>query len=153
VQPTDKPEDVLATIAVADVKIGGNEENDVARKAALNKGIEALTVLKTMRTPAKNQSDDKARRRLAGKGEGDAKGKSGAKDDKGTKDSKKRVPEKAGDKRKKGTPLNQSRIMCNLRCAGDCEQRGLRKTTCQCGEGQFGKWCNTDKATKTKKNE
>lgn len=141
VNPTDKAMDVLATIAVADVKIGGNETNATARRAALGKGVDALTVLKTMRKKAKDHQDDAASRRLAGEGGKAAKG------------GKKRVPKKAGDKRKKGTPLNQSRIMCNLRCAGDCETRGLRKTTCVCGEGQFGKWCNTDKVLRTKKNE
>jgi hypothetical protein len=43
--------------------------------------------------------------------------------------------------------------MCDLRCAGTCEQRGLRKTSCTCGEGQHGKWCNTDNNLRTKKNE
>lgn len=153
VQPTDSADSVLATIAVADVKIGGNETNASARRAALGKGVDALTVLKTMRKKAKDQQDDAASRRLAGEGgaKGKAdKGKAGATKG-GTK--KKMVPKKAGDKRKKGQPLNQSRIMCDLRCAGDCETRGLRKTTCVCGEGQFGKWCNTDNKLRTKKSE
>lgn len=138
VKLADKPEEVLATIDVADVKVAGHEENPTNRKAAINKAMDALTVLKAMRTPAKDQ-DDVAGRRLAGKGEG--------------KGGKKKVPKKASDKRKKGSPLNQSRIMCNIRCAGTCEQRGLRKTSCTCGEGQHGKWCNTDNNLRTKKNE
>jgi hypothetical protein len=139
VKLADKPEEVLAAINVADVKVAGHEENPTNRKAAIDNAMDALTILKAMRTPAKDQ-DDVAGRRLAGKGEGQG-GK------------KKNVPKKAGDKRKKGSPLNQSRIMCNIRCAGTCEQRGLRKTSCTCGEGQHGKWCNTDNNLRTKKNE
>jgi hypothetical protein len=90
VQPTDKPEDVLALITVASVKVAGNEANPTNRKAAIDQATNALIVLKVMRTPAKDQ-DDVAGRRLAGKEEG-GKGKSGG---------KRRVPEKAGDKRKK----------------------------------------------------
>jgi len=170
VKPTDKPTDILKSISVNDIKVAGNEKDPVKRKAAVNKAVDALTVLKAMRTPAKDQSDVKGRRLAKDDKGSDAKDKgvgSDAKDkggdakgsdakDKGGKDGaadKKRVPEKAGDKRKKGTPMNQSRIMCNLRCAGTCEQRGLRKTSCTCGEGQNGKWCNTNKELKTKKNE
>jgi hypothetical protein len=99
--------------------------------------MEALTVLKSMRDKPKDQD------KLAGR-----KLKEDAKEA-----EKKDVPKKASDKRKKGSPMNQSRIMCNARCAGTCEQRGLRKTSCTCGEGQNGKWCNTNKELKTKKNE
>lgn len=144
VKLADKPEDVLAAINVDDVKVAGNETNANNRNDAINKAMDALTVLKAMRTPAKDQNDV-AGRRLAGKKAGQGEGKGGK--------NKKRVPKKASDKRKKGSPLNQSRIMCNIRCAGTCEQRGLRKTSCTCGEGQHGKWCNTDNNTRTKKNE
>jgi hypothetical protein len=209
VEPKDKPEDVLATISADDVKVGGNEKDPVARKDAINKGTDALTVLKAMRDPPKNQNadedepadkskddksmDDKSKDDKSGantsndepadknrnlkedakagtdskdKNDGgdasrdggdakagtDAKDKDGA-DAKGTEQKKKNVPEKAGDKRKKGSPMNQSRIMCNAKCSGNCEQRGLRKTSCICGEGQNGKWCNTKKAVREKKTE
>jgi hypothetical protein len=152
VKPTDEPGDVLALITVDSVKVAGNETNSTNRKAAINQATDALIVLKAMRTPAKDQ-DDVASRRLAGKGEGKAGGKGEGKAGGGKAGGKKRVPEKAGDKRKKGRPMNQSRIMCNIRCAGTCEQRGLRKTSCTCGEGQHGKWCNTDNNLRTKKNE
>jgi len=152
VEPTDKPEDVLKLILVDSVKIAGDETNQDNREHAIDQATDALIVLKAMRTPAKDQDDVADRRRLAGKGEG---GKSGGKGEggKGKSGGKKKVPEKAGDKRKKGSPMNQSRIMCDLRCAGTCEQRGLRKTSCTCGEGQHGKWCNTDNNLRTKKNE
>jgi len=165
VQPNDKPDDVLALISVDDVKVGGNEKDPVKRKAAVNKGMEALTVLKSMRDKPVDQ-DALAGRKLAdakgGDAKGsDAKGKDGAdakggdakgKDGGDAKEAEKKdVPKKASDKRKKGSPMNQSRIMCNVRCAGTCEQRGLRKTSCTCGEGQHGKWCNTNKKVKAKK--
>merc|ERR1712096_130241 len=143
VEPNDKPDDVLAAISVDDVKVGGNEKDPVKRKDAVNKGMEALTVLKSMRDKPKDQ-DKLAGRKL----ETDAKGKDGG-DSKEA--EKKDVPKKASDKRKKGSPMNQSRIMCNARCAGTCEQRGLRKTSCTCGEGQHGKWCNTNKKVREKK--
>merc|ERR1711964_652071 len=139
--------------------VGGSEKDPVKRKAAVNKGMEALTVLQSMKDKPVDQ-DKLAGRKLAEKG-GDSKGKDGAADKGGDakgKDGgdakeaeKKDVPKKASDKRKKGSPMNQSRIMCNARCAGTCEQRGLRKTSCACGEGQHGKWCNTNKKVKEKK--
>merc|ERR1711964_913434 len=160
VQPNDKADDVLATISVDDVKVGGNEKDPVKRKAAVNKGMEALTVLKSMRDKPVDQ-DKLADKKLAAAKGGDAKGKDGAdakgsdakgKDGADAKEAEKKdVPKKTSDKRKKGSPMNQSRIMCNARCAGTCEQRGLRKTSCTCGEGQHGKWCNTNKKVKEKK--
>jgi len=164
VEPNDKPDDVLAAISVDDVKVGGNEKDPVKRKDAVNKGMEALTVLKSMRDKPKDQ-DKLAGRKLKedakggdskGKDGTDAKGKDGTdakgKDGGDSKEAEKKdVPKKASDKRKKGSPMNQSRIMCNARCAGTCEQRGLRKTSCTCGEGQHGKWCNTNKKVKEKK--
>jgi len=156
VQPKDKADDVLAAISVDDVKVGGNEKDPVKRKDAVNKGMEALTVLKSMRDKPVDQ-DKLAGRKLKEDAKGsDSKGKDGAdvkgKDGGDAKEAEKKdVPKKASDKRKKGSPMNQSRIMCNARCAGACEQRGLRKTSCTCGEGQHGKWCNTNKKVKEKK--